>query len=73
MPCTWPLSTTMPAYASHHTVSSATHSANIEVKQHEDRQQRRSIDDHEDDEDREHRDAEQQPVDAEEALRRDRR
>ena len=31
MPCTCPFSTTTPAKASHHTVSSATHSANTEV------------------------------------------
>ena len=68
MPCTCPFSTTMPAYASHQTVSRATHSANTRREQHEDRQQRRSIDDHEDDEHRQQRDDEQQSVDAEEAL-----
>ena len=37
-------------------------------QQHQDRQQGRSIDDHEDDEDRDERDQQQESVDAEEAL-----
>ena len=31
MPCTCPFSTNTPAFASHHTVRSATQSANVEV------------------------------------------
>ena len=32
MPWTWPFRTNTPAFASHQTVSNATHSANVEVR-----------------------------------------